>query len=48
MIALFLAQRVIMNLLDFGTIPKVLKPGVYEVLEESGVSFLAGDYRPSK
>ena len=46
MIALLLAQRVILEKLEFENVPKVLKPQVYEHLVNSGVEFLAGDYQP--
>lgn len=46
MMALLLAQRVILDKLDFEDVPEVLKPQVYEHLKDSGVEFLAGDYAP--
>lgn len=46
MIALLLAQRVILGKLDFDEVPDTLKPQVYQILEESGVEFLAGNYQP--
>lgn len=46
MMALLLAQRVILGKTEFNTIPEVLKPQVYEHLKDSGVEFLAGDYQP--
>ena len=46
MIALLLAQRVILEKLEFENVPNVLKPQVYEHLVNSGVEFLAGDYQP--
>lgn len=46
MMALFLAQRVVLGKLTFDEIPDVLKPAAYEYLEESGLAFLAGDYQP--
>lgn len=46
MMALLLAQRVILGKLEFEEIPKVLKPKAYEYLKDSGVEFLAGDYIP--
>ena len=46
MMALLLAQRVILLKLEFDAVPEVLKPQVYEYLVDSGVKFLAGDYEP--
>lgn len=46
MMALLLAQRVILLKLEFDNVPEVLKPQVYEHLVDSGVEFLAGDYQP--
>ncbi|WP_170145422.1 hypothetical protein [Ammoniphilus oxalaticus] len=46
MMALLLAQRVILDKLDFEDVPPVLKPQVYDYLLDSGVEFLAGDYQP--
>ncbi|GKV67294.1 MULTISPECIES: hypothetical protein [unclassified Sporosarcina] len=46
MMALLLAQRVILSKLDFETVPSTLKPQVYEHLKDSGVEFLAGEYTP--
>lgn len=46
MMALLLAQRVILGKLEFEAVPEVLKPQVYEHLKDSGVEFLAGDYQP--
>ena len=46
MMALLLAQRVILGKMEFETVPSSLKPGVYEHLKDSGVEFLAGDYVP--
>ncbi|MER2132582.1 MAG: hypothetical protein ABS896_09230 [Carnobacterium inhibens] len=46
MMALLLAQRVILEKMGFGAVPSSLKPGVYEHLKDSGVAFLAGDYVP--
>ena len=46
MMALLLAQRIILGKLDFVDVPSTLKPQVYEILDESGVAFLAGDYEP--
>lgn len=47
MMALLLAQRVILGKLEFEEVPKSLKLQVYEHLKDSGVEFLAGDYQPS-
>lgn len=44
MMALLLAQRVILEKMEFSAVPSSLKPGVYEHLKDSGVEFLAGDY----
>ncbi|WP_170145288.1 hypothetical protein [Ammoniphilus oxalaticus] len=46
MIALLLAQRVILDKLGFEDVPPVLKPQVYDYLLDSGVEFLARDYQP--
>jgi hypothetical protein len=46
MMALLLAQRIILGKLEFEQVPSTLKPQVYEILDESGVAFLAGDYEP--
>lgn len=46
MMALLLAQRVILMKLEFEAVPTSLKPQVYEHLSDSGVEFLAGDYQP--
>ncbi|WP_342471651.1 hypothetical protein MHH70_12600 [Metasolibacillus sp. FSL H7-0170] len=46
MMALLLAQRVILVKLEFEAVPTSLKPQVYEHLHDSGVEFLAGDYQP--
>jgi hypothetical protein len=46
MMALLLAQQVILGKLDFAEVPEVLKPQVYQHLKDSGVEFLAGDYQP--
>ena len=46
MMALFFAQRVILGKNTFQEVPNSLKPGVYEHLLDSGVSYLAGDYQP--
>lgn len=46
MMALLLAQRVILGKLEFEAVPNSLKPQVYEDLKDSGVGFLAGDYTP--
>ena len=44
MMALLLAQRVILDKLEFEAVPSTLKPQVYEHLKDSGVEFLAGSY----
>ena len=46
MMALLLAQRVILMKLEFEAVPVSLKPLVYEHLTDSGVEFLAGEYEP--
>lgn len=46
MMALLLAQRVILMKLEFEAVPSTLKPQVYEHLKDSGVEFLAGNYQP--
>lgn len=46
MMALLLAQRVILEKMKFNEVPEILKPQVYEHLKDSGVEYLAGDYQP--
>lgn len=46
MMALLLAQRVILMKMEFEDVPASLKTLVYEHLADSGVEFLAGDYEP--
>lgn len=46
MMALLLAQQVILGRLEFQAVPVKLKPQVYQHLLDSGVEFLAGDYVP--
>lgn len=46
MMALLLAQRIILDKLEFSEVPESLKPQVYAHLKDSGVEFLAGDYEP--
>lgn len=46
MMALLLAQRVILDKLTFDAVPSTLKPQVLEHLKDSGVEFLAGEYVP--
>lgn len=46
MMALLLAQRIIIGKMEFETVPNALKPQVYGHLKDSGVEFLAGDYQP--
>ncbi|MGG2081641.1 hypothetical protein [Lysinibacillus pakistanensis] len=41
MMAMFFAQRVILEKTKFSEVPSSLKDGVKEILEESGVGFLA-------
>lgn len=41
MIAMFLAQRIILGKLTFAEVPDVLKADVKAILEESGLGFLA-------
>ena len=41
MIAMFLAQRIVIGKLEFKQVPKVLKDRVKEILEESGLGDLA-------
>lgn len=41
MIAMFLAQRIILSKLTFTEVPEVLKAEVKQVLVESGMGFLA-------
>lgn len=46
MMAMLFAQRVILEKTRFEDVPNSLKTQVYEILTESGVEFLAGDYTP--
>lgn len=46
MMAMFLAQRIILGKLEFEAVPSTLKLQVYEVLLESGVEFLADGWTP--
>lgn len=46
MMALLLAQRVILGKMEFEAVPSTLKQQVYEHLKDSGVEYLAGDYVP--
>lgn len=46
MMAVLLAQQVILGKLEFNLVPLILKPEVYQHLVDSGVEFLAGDYQP--
>lgn len=46
MMALLLAQRVILEKTTFEQVPNSLKQQVYQHLLDSGVEFLAGDYLP--
>lgn len=46
MMALLLAQRVILGKMTFEEVPTSLKLQVYGHLKDSGVEFLAGDYVP--
>lgn len=41
MMAMFFAQRVILGKTEFTEVPASLKEGVKEILEDSGVGFLA-------
>jgi len=41
MMAMFFAQRVILEKTKFSEVPSSLQEGVKEILEESGVGFLA-------
>lgn len=41
MMAMFFAQRVILGKTAFSEVPTTLQPGVKEILEDSGVGFLA-------
>lgn len=47
MMALLFAQRVILGKTKFEDVPNNLKIAVYEHLVDSGVEFLAGDYKPN-
>lgn len=47
MVALLLAQRVILEKMTFEEVPSSLKDQVYYHLLDSGVEFLAGDYIPT-
>lgn len=46
MMAMLFAQRVILEKNTFDEVPNTLKPQVYEILVDSGMEFLAGDWRP--
>lgn len=46
MMAIFLAQRIVLGKLEFNEVPEVLKPAAYEHLVDSGLGFLVGDYTP--
>ncbi|WP_019243636.1 hypothetical protein [Bacillus massilioanorexius] len=46
MMAMFFAQRVILDKTKFEDVPNSLKPQVYEHLKDSGLEYLAGDYQP--
>ena len=46
MMAVLLAQQVILGKLEFSLVPDTIKLEVYRHLKESGVEFLAGDYQP--
>lgn len=46
MMALLLAQRIILGKNKFTDVPNSLKEQVYEILVDSGVGNLAGDYNP--
>lgn len=39
--AMFFAQRIILEKITFKEVPSVLQPKVKEILEESGLGFLA-------
>ncbi|WP_280521521.1 hypothetical protein [Paenibacillus mangrovi] len=41
MMAMFFAQRVILDKTKFSEVPTTLQPGVKEILEESGLGYLA-------
>lgn len=41
MMAMFFAQRVILGKTQFSEVPSTLQPVVKEILEESGLDFLA-------
>lgn len=41
MMAMFFAQRVILGKTEYKDVPATLKPQVKEILEESGLGFLA-------
>lgn len=41
MMAMLMAQRVILEKMTFAEVPKLLKPQVKEILIESGMGFLA-------
>lgn len=40
MMAMFFAQRVILGKTEYKDVPATLKPGVKEILEDSGLGFL--------
>lgn len=41
MMAMFFAQRVILGKTQYSEVPSTLQPGVKEILEDSGLGFLA-------
>lgn len=41
MMAMFFAQRVILGKTQYSEVPSTLQPGVMEILEDSGLGFLA-------
>lgn len=46
MMALLLAQNIILGKLEFAVVPSTLKAQVYQILKDSGLEELAGDYIP--
>lgn len=43
MMAMFFAQRVILDKTEWNEVPSTLQPGVKEILDESGLGFLVGN-----
>jgi hypothetical protein len=48
MMAMFFAQRVILGKTDYRDVPETLKPGVKEILVDSGLEYLAEEAAPTE